>query len=110
MADAQLNLQRHPTSSVRRRPLNKLLFHIGLDLRVSRWGPQKVRYGPATGLQPRLPSHGLHFLLRSIRVLAIECPIVPLVLRRNLPRRGGGGRPPHPPPPPPARSSNRPLQ
>ena len=42
-------------------------------------GAQKVRCGPATVLQLRPPSHGLHCLLRSIRVrLAIECPIGPL--------------------------------
>ena len=42
-------------------------------------GAQKVRYGPATVLQPRLPSHGLHSLLSSVRVrLAIECPMGPL--------------------------------
>ena len=28
-------------------------------------GPQKVRHGPAAVLRPRLPSHGLHRLLRS---------------------------------------------
>ena len=42
-------------------------------------GPQKVRRGPATALQPRLPSHGHHRLLRSIRVrLLIAFPMGPL--------------------------------
>ena len=37
-------------------------------------GPPKVRCGPATLLQPRPPSHGLHRLLSSMRVrLASEC-------------------------------------
>jgi hypothetical protein len=31
-------------------------------------GPQKVRCGPATVLQPRLPSHGLHRFLNSLRL------------------------------------------
>ena len=35
--------------------------------------------GPPAVLQPRLPSHGLHHLLRSLRVrLAIDCSIGPL--------------------------------
>ena len=42
-------------------------------------GAPKVRCGPATVLQPRLPAHGLHRLLSSVHVqLAIECPIGPL--------------------------------
>ena len=44
--------------------------------------PQKVRCGPATVLQPRLPSHGLHCLLSSLRV-----PTLP---------GGGGGKGGHP--------------
>ena len=39
-----------------------------------RKGAQKVRSGPATVLQPRLPSHGLHRLLSPTFVrLAIDC-------------------------------------
>ena len=52
----------------------------GMHLKRGVWGGggQKVRCGPATVLQPRLPYHGLHHLLNSIRVrLAIACPIGP---------------------------------
>ena len=38
------------------------------EARVTTGGGSKVRCGPATKLQPRLPSHGLHRLLSSIRV------------------------------------------
>ena len=42
-------------------------------------GPPKVRCGPTTVLQPRLPSHGLHRQLSSSRVgLAGKCSIGPL--------------------------------
>ena len=34
-----------------------------------RGGASRVRCGPATVLQPRLPPHGLHYLLSSICVL-----------------------------------------
>ena len=49
-------------------------------------GPPKVRCGPATVLQPRLPSHGLHRLLSSIRVPpATECPMRPFVVLLPIP-------------------------
>ena len=41
--------------------------------------PQKVRCGPATMLQPRLPSQGLHSHLRSLRVRwTVHCCSVPM--------------------------------
>ena len=55
------------------------------------WGA-KVRCGPATGLQPRPPSHGLHRLLRSIGVcVASECPAAPQPPGPGLRGMGGGG-------------------
>ena len=45
--------------------------------------------GPATVLQPRLPSQGLHGLLSPIRArLAIVCPIGPLCCSPFLPGPG----------------------
>ena len=49
------------------------------------WASKKVRCGPATVLEARLPSHGLHCLLSSTRVrLTIECPIDPLSCSLSL--------------------------
>ena len=54
-------------------------------------GPPKVKCGPATVRQPRLPSRGVHCLVSSIRVrLAVECPMGPLCC--SLPSLGLGWR------------------
>ena len=71
----------------------------------------KVRCGPATKLQPRLPSHGPHCQPRSIRVTVLFVllgqfhPVLPLTPLNRDPGGGGGGggglasptRPTHPP-------------
>ena len=114
MPCAPINAKHHTTGGFVRdtlkwiwHPLLALLPCIKLYLRVpltaggGGGGAQKVRCGPATVLQPRLPSHGLHRLPSSIRVRPaigpLRCTLSSLAWAGSVGGGGGGvsREPPH---------------
>ena len=73
LCNASLGQQPPPCVSSRNHCMAIPYSPLGNSRQLTRGPPTKVRCGPATSLQPRLPSHGLHRLLSSLRVrLAIR--------------------------------------